>query len=136
MSALPTPKLADLDDPLAPRREPPPSPTQEATRPATPRRRAAAKRPTQKTPATDTAAPSVPKQSLADEQLVAVFARMPESLSERLAEGVRALNAGRPRRGRVSQQDILGALVDHYVTPTQPAALNKLVDAYRQRVRP
>jgi hypothetical protein len=132
MSALPTPKLADLDDPLAPGRERSPAPTQEAARPKAARRRAAA----QKTPATETEAPSLAERSLAAEQLVAVFARMPESLSERLADGVRALNAGRPRRGRVSQQDILGALVDHYVTPDQPAALNKLVDAYRQRVRP
>ena len=135
MSALPTPKLADLDDPLAPRREPSLAPTQEAARPKAARRRAATKRPAQKTPATKTEAPSLAERSLANEQLVAVFARMPESLSERLADGVRALNVGRPRRGRVSQQDILGALVDHYVTPDQPAALNKLVDAYRQRVR-
>lgn len=72
--------------------------------------------------------------SLADEPLVAVFARMPESLSERLADTVRALNAGRSRRARVSQQDVLGALVDHHAT-ADPGALTELVDAYRQRIR-
>jgi hypothetical protein len=64
-----------------------------------------------------------------------VFARLPESLSDRLGESLRALNVGRRRRGRVSQQDLLGALVDHYVTPDDPAALVELVDAYRQRIR-
>jgi hypothetical protein len=60
---------------------------------------------------------------------------MPESLSDRLAEGVRALNAGRPRRGRVTQQDLLGALVERYVTPDAPEPLGELVDGYRQRIR-
>ena len=135
MSALPTPTLADLDDPLAPRRESPPAPAREAASPAATRRRTKTKRLTQQTPAARTAvsAPSAP--SLVDEQLVAVFARVPESVSDRLADGVRALNAGRPRRGRVSQQDLLGAIVDHYVRPDEPAALGELVDAYRQRIR-
>jgi hypothetical protein len=136
MSGLPTPRLADLDDPLAPRRETLPAPARQATRPAAQRARATTKPPTQQTPPaqTQTPAPAVP--TLADEQLVAVFARMPESLSDRLADGVRALNAGRPRRGRVSQQDVLGALVDQYVRPDQPAPLRELVDAYRRRIRP
>jgi hypothetical protein len=136
MSALPTPRLADLDDPLAPRRDTLPAPAPQAPRPAAQRARATTKKPTQQTPPAQTQTPVPAVQTLADEQLVAVFARMPESLSDRLADGVRALNAGRPRRGRVSQQDVLGALVDQYVRPDQPAPLRELVDVYRRRIRP
>lgn len=128
MTALPTPKLADLDDPLAPRREPPPPPAPAPAREAPAGRLYAAP---QQTPVVGSATPT----ALADEQLVAVFARIPESLSDRLADGVRALNVGRPRRGRVSQQDLLGALVEHYVTPDALGALGALVDDYRQRIR-
>jgi hypothetical protein len=137
MTALPTPKLADLDDPLAPRRERGPAAVPAPARPATRRRRTPPDGATPKeTSAPPTAAPTpTVAPSLADEQLVAVFARIPESLSDRLVEGVRALNAGRPRRGRVSQQELLGALVERYVTPDAPAALSELVDAYRQRIR-
>lgn len=129
MSALPTPKLVDLDDPLAPRREPEaPSPTPQAPR------RAAAKPPaTQKAPRP--AAPPTDSPSLADDPLVAVFARLPEGLSDRLADGLRALNAGRPRRARISQQEVLGALVDRYVTPDEVGELGELVDGYRRRIR-
>jgi hypothetical protein len=141
MSALPTPKVVDLDDPLAPRRalapapqEPDPSPAP-GEPPVSPKRQ----RPRRPPARADRApAPPLPAPSLADEQLVAVFARMPESLSDRLAEGVRALNAGRPRRGRVTQQDLLGALVERYVTPDVPEPLGELVelvDGYRQRIR-
>jgi hypothetical protein len=132
MSALPTPRLADLDDPLAPRRE--------AERPAPtsvpPRRRARSPKGASTAPAARApiAAPA-PVASLADEQLIGVFARLPESLADRLAEGVRALNADRPRRSRVTQQDIVGALVEHHVTPERPSELGELVDAYRQRLR-
>ena len=131
MSALPTPKIIDLDDPLMPRRQ---QPVTAATAP----RHTVERRPARK-PAAEKPAPAptsdATSQSLADEPLVAVFARLPESLSDRLSEGLRALNVGRRRRGRVSQQDLLGALVDHYVTPEDPAALLELVDAYRQRIR-
>jgi len=136
MTALPTPSLVDLDDPLAPRRAPAPTPSAEpapappARRRSPSRARAAAERP----PVTEPP-PTTPAHSLADEPLVAVFARMPESLSERLADTVRALNAGRSRRARVSQQDVLGALVDHHATADDPVALAELVDAYRQRIR-
>jgi hypothetical protein len=133
MSSLPTPKLVDLDDPLAPRREPARSaaPTSQpapaapapASAPAKPARRPA-RRPREN-------AESAPRasSSLADEPLVAVFARMPESLSDRLADGVRELNVGRPRRSRISQQEVVGALVEKYVTPGDSKALAELVDA-------
>ena len=137
MSALPTPKVVDLDDPLAPRparapapQEPDPAPTPEES-PASPK----PPRPRRPPAQVDRAPAPQATPSLADEQLVAVFARMPESLSDRLGEGVRALNAGRPRRGRVTQQDLLGALVERYVTPDAPEQLGKLVDGYRQRIR-
>ena len=134
MSPLTPPKLVDLDDPLAPRPAPAPAP---AASSPTPRTRAAARaprKPRSTPPATPPSTPSPPR-TLADEPLVAVFARLPESLSDRLADGVRALNEGRPRRGRVSQQDLLGALVDRYVTPKDTRELGALVDDYRQRVR-
>lgn len=149
MSALPTPRLADLDDPLAPRREPTAATPGRVTPPAA-RTDAEAQRlvataapPEVRSPSEPSdalAAPSSPPSlaaapSLAHEQLVAVFARIPESLSDRLADGVRALNAGRPRRGRVSQQDVVGALVERYVTPDAPAELGDLVDAFRRRTR-
>jgi len=60
---------------------------------------------------------------------------MPESLSDRLADTVRALNADRPRHSRVTQQDVLGALVDAYLSPADTAALGERVDAYRRRAR-
>jgi hypothetical protein len=141
MSSLPTPKLVDLDDPLAPRREPArsatptsqpapaaPAPAQ-ASAPAKP-----ARRPARRARESAESAPQA-SSSLADEPLVAVFARMPESLSDRLAEGVRELNVGRPRRSRISQQEVLGALVEKYVTPGASKALAELVDAYRARTR-
>jgi hypothetical protein len=133
MSPLPTPKLADLDDPLAPRREPAKGAPAAATRPATTQRRRATPRPQQ--PAAPVAAAP---PSLAGDALVAVFARLPESLSDGLADAVRAVNAGRPRRGRVSQQDLLGAIVDRYITSDvglPPGELGQLVDAYRARLR-
>lgn len=136
MSALPTPKLADLDDPLAPRRDPAPAAAApQAPAAQTPPRRREAKRASangaRRAPAARTAER---KPSLADEPLIAVFARLPESLSDRLDEGVQAVNAGRPRRARVSKQDVLGALVDELVTPDDPARLVELVDAYRKRL--
>jgi hypothetical protein len=145
MSSLPTPKLVDLDDPLAPRREParsaPPTsqPAPTAPAPAQAPRSSAPTRPAARRPARRPRenAESAPRtsSSLADEPLVAVFARMPESLSDRLADGVRELNVGRPRRSRISQQEVLGALVEKYVTPGDSKALAELVDAYRARTR-
>jgi len=125
MSALPTPKIVDLDDPLTPRREEPPAPI---STPTTPRRRTA------KQQASKKPLPPTKRSTLADDPLVAVFARLPESLSDRLAETVRAVNANRPRRGRVSQQDILGTLVEQYLTPDDVNELSERVDAYRQQI--
>ena len=140
MAALPTPGLVDLDDPLqpAPRPSQPRTPaaaappaagTKQATttrrRGATPRRAAA--------PAAVAAGPS-----LAEEELVAVFVRVPTSISDRLAATIAALNAGRPRRARISQQDLVGALLDRYATTElarDAPELTTLVDDYRQRVR-
>lgn len=132
MSPLTPPKLVDLDDPLAPR----PAPAPAASTPST-RKRPAARAPRKPPSAPPAASPSAPSpaRTLAEEPLLAVFARLPESLSDRLADGVRALNEGRPRRGRVSQQDLLGALVDRYVTPADTRELAALVDDYRQRIR-
>lgn len=133
--ALPSPRLVDLDDPLQPRAEPTalpmPARAGDSSAPAAPRARSSI--PTEKNAAP--AAPITAPDTLADEQLVAVFARVPESLSDQLADTVRALNAGRARRARVSQQDIVGALLEHYATPAKPAELNVLVDDYRRRIR-
>jgi hypothetical protein len=135
--ALRSPRLVDLDDPLQPRSAPavvtaPQAPPADSAPPAKPRRRP------RSSPATDKTPPATPAPSastLADEQLVAVFARVPESLSDRLADTVRALNTGRARRARVSQQDIVGALLERYATPVAPDELTALVDDYRQRLR-
>ena len=134
--ALPTPGLVDLDDPLQPAPRPsqrskspaaaPPAAADQATT-TTPRR---ASKPRAATPALAT--------PLAEEELVAVFVRVPTSISDRLAATIAALNAGRPRRARISQQDLVGALLDRYATPElarDAPELTALVDDYRQRVR-
>ena len=69
-----------------------------------------------------------------NDALVAVFARMPEGLSDRLADGLRALNEQRPRRSRVNQQELLATLVDRYVTPADVTELSAYVDDYRRRL--
>jgi len=142
MTGLPTPRLVDLDDPLSPRAPAAPAPPPAAApAPAPPARAAAAAQPRQrvspkrKPVAKPPAAQPSTAGSLADEQVVGVFARMPESLSDRLADTVRALNADRPRHSRVTQQDVLGALVDVYLSPEDTAALGEHVDAYRRRAR-
>ncbi len=112
MSFLPTPTIADLDDPLTPRREP-----QASTPARQPRRRAA--NPGPASPPPDNPASPRPSAdhapSLADEPLVAVFAHISERLTNELADRVRALSAGRSRRNRVTQQDVLGTLVKEYL---------------------
>ncbi|MDQ3849586.1 MAG: hypothetical protein M3296_03090, partial [Actinomycetota bacterium] len=99
-----------------------------------PRRRTAKPKPALPPPADTTVAgpPVDPAASLADEPLVAVFARIPERLTNELADRVRALNVGRSRRNRVTQQDVLGTLVRQYLTDE---ALAEHVDAYRQALR-
>lgn len=139
MAALPTPSLVDLDDPLQPARHAPQPSQPPATAPrgvgvpqTKPRRRDTPRR-------TATEAPAAPeRRSLAEEELVAVFVRVPTSISDRLAATVTALNAGRPRRTRISQQDLVGALLDRYATTElarDAPELTALVDDYRQRVR-
>ena len=131
MSALPTPKIVDLDDPLKPR---PATESPRAARPSSPR--AAPRRAKPKSAAASSAPATKPQPSLAEEPMAAIFARVPESLTDRLAETVLAINAGRPRRARVSQQDVLGALLHHSLTPGDVSALAEHVDAYRRLLRP
>ena len=136
---LPTPSLIDLDDPLQPARrasEPPAQPAAAAAATETPTR------PRRRTPrraaASDASAPAPTQRTLADEELVAVFVRVPASISDRLAATITALNAGRARRARISQQDLVGALLDRYATTElarDAPELTALVDDYRQRVR-
>ncbi len=133
MSILPTPKVADLDDPLAPRREPPPTAPPASAPTATPHRRTATKHEPQPTTAVPPATPT-DRSPYANDALVAVFARMPEGLSDRLADVLRALNDGRPRRSRVNQQDLLATLVDRYATPDDVTELSVHVDDYRRRL--
>lgn len=142
-------QLTDLDDPLAPARSTAPAPVTRASadasaskrspstaKPAQTRSRASTRRPAAERPVSvPPAAPPTAGSSLADEQLVAVFARVPESLSDALADTVRTLNAGRARRARVSQQDVVGALLARYTTQQQADELSELVDGYRQRIR-
>ena len=135
MSPLPTPKIVDLDDPLLPRAEPTPAapPTPDDRR--KPARSASASRNRSNKPPTAPSSDGAGAPGLAGEPLVAVFARLPESVADRLAQSVRAINADRPRRARVSQQDVLGAVVESHITPDDVTALAELVDAYRQRTR-
>jgi hypothetical protein len=139
--ALPTPSLVDLDDPLQPARrtpEPPsePSATETPTAGDTqtkPRRRAKQRR-----GAAQAAVVAPAARQLAEEELVAVFVRVPASISDRLAATITTLNAGRPRRARISQQDLVGALLDRYATTElarDAPELAALVDDYRNRVR-
>lgn len=139
MSPLPTPKVVDLDDPLTPRPTPASAPSAPPTEPA-PRPKPTSATTSQKARTKRVTAPPAIAEpappSLGDEPRIAVFARLPESLSDRLAEGVAALNAGRRRgRGRVSQQDLLGALVERYVTPDDVAELGALVAEHRRRLQ-
>jgi hypothetical protein len=137
MSALPTPKIVDLDDPLTPRAAPPAAtPTATATSaPATrPARRRRASKPAAPRKASSPPSTTPDAPTFASDALVADFARLPEGLSDRLVDGLRALNDGRPRRSRINQQELLGALVDHYVTPDDVAELSVLVDDYRRRI--
>lgn len=131
MSALPTPKIVDLDDPLTPRPE--------AATPAAPAANSRPRRSAVKTASTGAATATVASppatRSLADEELVAIFARVPKSIADRLSETTTSLNAARSRRSRISQQELLGALIDQHVTPKNIAALEKRVDAYRARIR-
>jgi hypothetical protein len=134
--ALPTPGLVDLDDPLQP-----------APRPSEPSKPAAAGPPAGAPPATTTrrrsakprtAPAAAARPSLAEQELVAVFARVPTSISDRLAATITALNVGRPKRARISQQDLVGALLDRYATTElarDAPELTALVDDYRQRMR-
>lgn len=128
MAGLKTPQLADLDDPLAPR----PPAARSAPAPASASR-------ARKPPAGRAVAPRGQRgASLADEELVAVFARVPESLSAALADAVRRVNAERSRRDRVSQQDLMGALLDRYLASGDGLTtgdLSELADAYRARLR-
>jgi len=134
---LPTPGLVDLDDPLqpAPRKPEPPaesSATAAGDTQAKPRRR---DKPRHVVEGPVVAGAGRP---LAEEELVAVFVRVPTSISDRLAATITALNAGRPRRARISQQDFVGALLDRYATTElarDAPELTALVDDYRQRVR-
>jgi hypothetical protein len=135
---LPTPGLVDLDDPL----QPAPRPSQRSKPAATAAPPAAADQSTTTTPRRAAkpraAAPPAAARSLAEEELVAVFVRVPTSISDRLAATIVTLNAGRPRRARISQQDLVGALLDRYATTElarEAPELTTLVDDYRQRVR-
>jgi hypothetical protein len=136
--ALPTPGLVDLDDPLKPRPSQLPSPPAAAGSPAGGDEQAAkAHRRAKPRRAAGTSAALV-GPSLAEEELVAVFVRVPTSISDRLAATIAALNADRPRRARISQQDLVGALLDRYATTElarDALELTALVDDYRQRVR-
>jgi hypothetical protein len=136
---LPTPSLVDLDDPLQPARrtpEPPAQPAAAATTTKTPNTPTRTRRRPPR--AASEAAPAPAPRTLADEELVAVFVRVPTSISDRLAATITALNAGRPRRARISQQDLVGALLDRYATTElarDAPELTALVDDYRRRVR-
>lgn len=129
--SLPTPKLVDLDDPLGPRPAQPTAPPAKPRRPRTPRAN---------TDSARAAAPAAPAQrsqaTLADEKVVAVFARMPASVSDVLANTVSQLNAGRPRGSRISQQDVLGTLVYELRDPADTETLLVKVKAYRALTRP
>ena len=136
---LPTPSLIDLDDPLQPARRAPEPPAQPAAAAAATETPTKPRRRTPRRPAaSNTPAPAPTQRTLADEELVAVFVRVPASISDRLADTITALNAGRARRARISQQDLVGALLDRYATTElarDAPELTALVDEYRQRVR-
>lgn len=136
---LPTPSLVDLDDPLQPARRAPEPPAEPAAAAATTKTPNTPTRTRRRPPRAASEAPPAPApRTLADEELVAVFVRVPTSISDRLAATITALNAGRPRRARISQQDLVGALLDRYATTElarDAPELTALVDDYRQRVR-
>jgi hypothetical protein len=136
---LPTPSLVDLDDPLQPARRTPEPPAEPAAAAATTKTPNTPTRTRRRPPrAASEAPPALAPRTLADEELVAVFVRVPTSISDRLAATITALNAGRPRRARISQQDLVGALLDRYATTElarDAPELTALVNDYRQRVR-
>lgn len=136
--ALKTPQLADLDDPLAggPAHSSPAPATPPPTPPASPQSQPAQRR--ARPPRPPAAAPQ-PAGSFAGQPRVAIFARVPERLSDGVAAAVAAVNAARSRPERVSQQDVIGAVLERYVTSEHgldAAELGALADAYRRRLLP
>ena len=120
------PRLKMVDDPLAPARQPP---AEEAT-----------ESPELRRPARDDAESPEPRpageeqrqsaRSPARKPLQGIFGRVPPELARRLEGMVFELKAD---RARVSQQDVLAALLWRYIDHTDPEsvrAMHELLDAY------
>lgn len=81
-------------------------------------------------------APRPSPQRTLQRPLQGVFGRVPPELARRLEGMVFELKAA---RGRVSQQDVLAALLWRYVDHTDPAsvrAMHQLLDEYEAQARP
>lgn len=144
------PKLNMVDDPVA--RRPAQAPPTSSEAPAPPKRVGSAPAPATAaaaavdspdvaatTPPTPVQAPSRPAQRLepegfGQEPKKAVFGRVPRSLSRRLERAVLEL---REHSDDLTQEQVLAALLDKYVDPTDPeslTALTEIVNDYRSRL--
>lgn len=84
--------------------------------------------------APQTAQPAEERDRYRDEPKKAVFGRIPRSLSRRLE---RALVELRDQNDDLTQEQLLAALLDRYVDPSDPTSLTELaatIGQYRERL--